>query len=102
MPSGSEGLLNHSHLLQDKAVTNIICNGEIIGCSYKGQRYYRGLLLRKFHHYQLELVACPHADDIRLHQQSRFDTLFIKKSIIAFSMQFLHVGDAVRIITGAV
>jgi hypothetical protein len=66
MPSGSEGLLNRSHLLQDEAVTNIIHNGEIIGCSYKGQWYYRGLLLRKIHCHQLELVACPHADDIRV------------------------------------
>ncbi|KAG2091351.1 uncharacterized protein F5147DRAFT_657956 [Suillus discolor] len=102
MLSGCEALLDRSHLLVDNEVTDIIRNGEIIGCSYKGQRYYRGLLLRKFHRYQLEVVACPHADDIRLHLQSGFDTPFIKKSIVAFSKQFLHVGDAVRIITGAV
>jgi hypothetical protein len=35
MPLGSEGLLDRSHLPQDKAVTNIICNGEIIGCSVR-------------------------------------------------------------------
>ncbi|KAG1717905.1 hypothetical protein EDB19DRAFT_1921686 [Suillus lakei] len=102
MPSGSEALLDRSRLPKDKTVTDIIRSGEIIGCSYKGQRYYRGLLLRKFHRYQLELVACPHADDVRLHLQSGFDTPFVKKSIVAFSMQFLRVGDAARIIAGAV
>jgi hypothetical protein len=102
MPSGSEALLDRSRLPKDKTVTDIIRSGEIIGCSYKGQRYYRGLLLRKFHRYQLELVACPHADDVRLHLQSGFDTPFVKKSIVAFSMQFLRVGDVARIIAGAV
>ncbi|KAG1872153.1 hypothetical protein F4604DRAFT_1925747 [Suillus subluteus] len=102
MPSGSEALLDRSRLPKDEAVTDIIRNGEIIGCSYKGQRYYRGLLLRKFHRYQLELVACPHADEIRLHQQSGFDAPFVKKSIVAFSIQFLRVGDAARIVTGSV
>ncbi|KAG1896777.1 uncharacterized protein F5891DRAFT_983199 [Suillus fuscotomentosus] len=101
-PDQSEALLDRSHLPKDEEVIDIIRDGEIIGCSYKKQRYYRGLLLRKFHRYQLELVACPHADDIRLHVQSGFDTPFIKKSIAAFSKQFLRVGDAARIITGAV
>ncbi|KAG2139300.1 hypothetical protein DEU56DRAFT_912143 [Suillus clintonianus] len=101
MPSRSEALLDRSRLPKDKTVTDIIRNGEIIGCSYKGHQYYRGLLLKKFHRYQLELVACPHADDVRLHLQSGFDTPFVKKSIVAFSMQFLRVGDAARIIAGA-
>ncbi|KAG1793341.1 uncharacterized protein HD556DRAFT_1443775 [Suillus plorans] len=101
-PSGCEALLDRSHLPKDKEVTDIIHNGKIIGCSYKGQRYYRGLLLKKFHRYQLEVVACPHADDIRLHLQSGFDTPFVNKSIVAFSKQFLRVGDVVRIITGVV
>jgi ribosomal protein L24 len=102
MPSGSEALFDRSRLPKDQTVTDIIRNGETIGCSYKGQRYYGGLLLKKFHRYQLELVACPHADAVRLHLQSGFDTPFVKKSIVAFSMQFLRVGDAARIITGAV
>ncbi|KAG2336942.1 hypothetical protein BDR05DRAFT_952975 [Suillus weaverae] len=100
MPSRSEALLDHSRLPKDKTVTDIIRNGKIIRCLYKGHQYYRGLLLKKFHCYQLELVACPHTD-VRLHLQSGFDTPFIKKSIVAFSMQFLHVGDAARIIAGA-
>jgi ribosomal protein L24 len=102
MPSGSEALLDRSRLPKDKEVTDIIRNGEVIGCSYKGQRYYGGLLLKKFHRHQLELVTCPHADNIRLHLQSGFDIFFVKKSIVAFSMQFLRAGDAVRIITGSV
>jgi len=102
MPSGSEALLDRSCLPKDKEVTDIICNDKIIGCSYKGQQYYRGLLLKKFHCYQLELVACPHANNIRLHLQSGFDTPFVKKSIVAFSKQFLRVGEVVRIVTGAV
>ncbi|KAG1891580.1 uncharacterized protein F5891DRAFT_986769 [Suillus fuscotomentosus] len=68
MPAGSEALIDHSRLPKDKEVTDIIRNGEIIGCAYKGQRYYRGLLLKKFHRYQLEL-----------------------KSIVAFSKHFLRV-----------
>jgi hypothetical protein len=102
MPSGSEALLDRLRLPKDKAATDIICNGEIIGCSHKGQRYYKGLLLKKLHRHQLELVAYPHADDIRLHLQSGFDTPFVKKSIVAFSMQFLRVGDMARITTGEV
>ncbi|KAG2737495.1 hypothetical protein P692DRAFT_201874824 [Suillus brevipes Sb2] len=102
MPSGSEALLDRLRLPKDKAATDIIRNGEIIGCSHKGQRYYKGLLLKKLHRHQLELVAYPHADDIRLHLQSGFDTPFVKKSIVAFSMQFLRVGDMARITTGEV
>ncbi|KAG1729540.1 hypothetical protein EDD22DRAFT_853119 [Suillus occidentalis] len=39
---------------------------------------------------------------IRGEEISRWDTSFVKKTIVAFSMQFLRAGNAVRVIQGAV
>jgi ribosomal protein L24 len=61
-----------------------------------------GLLVKQFHRDRLEIVASPHADDIKLHMQSGWDTPFIRKSLLAFSMHFLHTGDLVRIIAGEI
>lgn len=46
------------------------------------------------------MIAYPHADDIQLHMQSGFDTPFVKKTLAAFSTQFLRTGDSARIISG--
>ncbi|KAG1822069.1 uncharacterized protein BJ212DRAFT_1477898 [Suillus subaureus] len=50
----------------------------------------------------LELVASPHANDIQLHLQSRWDVPFFKKTLKTFSLQFLCVSDLARPITGEV
>jgi transcription antitermination factor NusG len=59
-----------------------------------------GLLLKTVHRDRLELVVCPHADDIRLHLQSGWGQPFLKKTVVMFSMQFLRTGDWVRIVRG--
>lgn len=65
MPGGSVALLDQSCLPNDdQAVRNIIRNGKVVGCSYKGELYYMGLLVKQFHHDRLEIIASPHADDI--------------------------------------
>ncbi|KAG2135055.1 hypothetical protein BD769DRAFT_1665010 [Suillus cothurnatus] len=102
MPRGSVTLLDSSHLPRDNTVTDIIYDEELVGCSYKGSKYHKGLLLKDCHRYLLEYVSSPHVDDIRLHLQSGWDTLFMKQMIVAFSMQFLHTGDVVRVIKGGV
>jgi transcription antitermination factor NusG len=40
-------------------------------------------------------------DNIRLHLESGWDKPFLKKTVVAFSMQFLRVGDWARANTGA-
>ncbi|KAG1717580.1 hypothetical protein EDD22DRAFT_964626 [Suillus occidentalis] len=102
MPQGSVALLDRSRLPNDSAVSEILRDGDVVGHSYKGQRYYGGLLLKNCHRHLVELVASPHADEIRLHVQSGWDKAFVKNTIAAFSMQFLHKGDAVRVIKGEV
>jgi hypothetical protein len=59
-----------------------------------------GLLLKTVHCDRLELVVCPHANDIWLHLQSGWGQPFLKKTVVMFSMQFLHTGDWVRIVRG--
>ncbi|KAG2341497.1 hypothetical protein BDR05DRAFT_1001606 [Suillus weaverae] len=59
-----------------------------------------GLLLKTVHRDHLELVFCPHADDIWLHLQSGWGQSFLKKTVDMFSMQFLHTGNWVRIVRG--
>ncbi|KAG1899231.1 uncharacterized protein F5891DRAFT_1190035 [Suillus fuscotomentosus] len=83
-------------------ISDIVRDGEVIGCSYKGEQYYMGLLLKNFHRHGLEIVTTPHPDYIWLHLQSRWDTRFIKTAELAFSMQFLHVGDEARVVTGEI
>ncbi|KAG1892882.1 uncharacterized protein F5891DRAFT_986331 [Suillus fuscotomentosus] len=100
MPRGSKALLDRSRLPNDNRVSDIIHDEKVVGWSYKGERYYMGLLLKIFYRSLLELVASPHADDIRLHFHSGWDTLFVKKSIASFSMQFLRVGNVVRVLRG--
>ncbi|KAG0697354.1 hypothetical protein DFH29DRAFT_878763 [Suillus ampliporus] len=100
MPKGSVVLLDRSRLPAGKAVSDIIRDGEVVGCSYKGEEYYRGLLLKSFHRDLLDPVSTPHPDEIRLHIHSGWDTPFIKTTERAFSMEFLRVGDAARVITG--
>jgi hypothetical protein len=102
MPKGCVALFDPSRLPKDTTVTNIIHDGEVVGCSFKGAKYYKGLLLKNCHRYLLEYVSSPHVDDIRLHRQSEWDTSFMQKTVAAFSMQFLRVGDAVRVVKGEV
>ncbi|KAG1844931.1 hypothetical protein DFJ58DRAFT_731007 [Suillus subalutaceus] len=100
MPRGSRSLLDRSRLLNGDAVSNINCGEEVIGWTYKGEKYYMGLLLKTVHRDRLELVICPHADDIWLHLQSGWGQPFLKKTVVMFSMQFLRTGDWVRIVRG--
>ncbi|KAG1809158.1 uncharacterized protein BJ212DRAFT_1302721 [Suillus subaureus] len=81
-------------------VSDILHDGEVIGCLYKGEQYYMGLLLKRFWQDGLEIVVTPHPDYIRLHLQSGWNTHFVKATELAFSMQFLCIGDEARVITG--
>ncbi|KAG2029836.1 hypothetical protein BDR03DRAFT_1017858 [Suillus americanus] len=100
MPRGSRSLLDRSRLLNGDAVSNISRGEEVIGCKYKGERYYLGLLLKNVHRDRLEPVVCPHVDDIQLHLQSGWNRSFLKTTVHAFAMQFLRVGDRARIVKG--
>ncbi|KAG1825225.1 hypothetical protein DFJ58DRAFT_738561 [Suillus subalutaceus] len=100
MSRGSRSLLDPSRLPNRDAVSNINHGDEVIGCKYKGERYYMGLLLHNFHHDHLERVVCPHINDIELHLRSGWDKSFLESTVVAFSMQFLHAGDWARIIKG--
>ncbi|KAG1823890.1 uncharacterized protein BJ212DRAFT_1296412 [Suillus subaureus] len=83
-------------------VSDILHDGEVIGCLYKGEQYYMGLLLKRFRQDGLEIVVTPHPNYIRLHLQSGWNTCFIKATELAFSMQFLCISDEARVITGEV
>ncbi|KAG2155024.1 uncharacterized protein EDB93DRAFT_1102015 [Suillus bovinus] len=100
MPQGTQALLDRSRFPTNKAVSDIIRNGEVVGWTYEGQSYYMGLLLKDFHHNNLKLLASPHIDDIRLHLQSGWDKPFLKKTVVLFLMQFLRMGDWARVIEG--
>ncbi|KAG1844870.1 hypothetical protein C8R48DRAFT_780091 [Suillus tomentosus] len=102
MPPRSVALLNRASLPNDKTVSDIVQDNKVVGCLYKGERYYMGLLLKNFRRDSLELVASPHANDIRLHLESGWDVPFFKKALAAFSVQFLRVGDSARSMTGEV
>lgn len=82
-------------------MSDIILDDEVVGWTFKGEAYYMGLLLKHFYRDQLELLASPHVDDIQLHLESGWDKPFLKKTVVAFSMQFLHMGDHARVIKGA-
>ncbi|KAG2048682.1 hypothetical protein BDR06DRAFT_1071144 [Suillus hirtellus] len=101
MPRGCRALVERSRLLKNNLVSDIILNDEVVGWTYKGESYYKGLLLKKFCCDHLELLASPHADAIQLHLESGWDTAFLKKTIIEFSMQFLCMGDWARVTNGA-
>jgi ribosomal protein L24 len=60
-----------------------------------------GLLLKNFPRDRLEFVDSPHIDDIHLHLESGWDKPFLKKTVVAFSAQFLRVGDSARIVQGS-
>lgn len=94
-------LLERSRLPNTKAVSDILCDGAVVGLTYKGESYYMGLLLKNFPRNCLELVASPHADDIHLHLESGWNKAFLKKTVVAFSAQFLRVGDCARVIQGS-
>ncbi|KAG2747121.1 hypothetical protein P692DRAFT_20739658 [Suillus brevipes Sb2] len=100
MPPRSRSLLDRSRLPNGNTVSNITNGEEVVGFKFKGETYYMGLLLHNFHRDRLERVVCPHADDIQLHLQSGWNQSFLKRTVVAFSMQFLHVGDWARIIKG--
>ncbi|KAG0701736.1 hypothetical protein DFH29DRAFT_999924 [Suillus ampliporus] len=102
MPRGSVALLDRSLLLNGKPVSNIIRDEEVVGFSYNGEQYFMGLLLKKFHCYLLDLIAFPPADDILLYQRSGWDKPLVKKTLVVFSMQFLRIGDAARMVHGEV
>ncbi|KIK31585.1 hypothetical protein CY34DRAFT_33094, partial [Suillus luteus UH-Slu-Lm8-n1] len=87
MPRGCRALVERSRLPKN-SVSDIILNDEVVGWTYKGASYYKGLLLKKFRREDLELLTSPHADAIQLHLESGWDTTFLKKTIVEFSMQF--------------
>ncbi|KAG1847298.1 hypothetical protein C8R48DRAFT_677640 [Suillus tomentosus] len=100
MPRGCRALVERSRLPKNDSVSDIIIGDEVVGWTFKGERYYMGLLLKHFHRDQLELLASPHVDDIQLHLESGWDKPFLKKTVMAFAMQFLRVGDHARVIKG--
>ncbi|KAG1787212.1 uncharacterized protein HD556DRAFT_1312927 [Suillus plorans] len=101
MPRGCRVLVERSRLPKNNLVSDIILHDEVVGWTYKGESYYKGLLLKKFLHDHLELLASPHADTIQLHLESGWDTAFLKKTVVEFSMQLLRIGDWARITNGA-
>ncbi|KAG1806366.1 uncharacterized protein HD556DRAFT_1436340 [Suillus plorans] len=101
MPSGSRALIQRSLLLNQKSVSDIIHDDEVVGWKYKGESYYMGLLLKNFHRDRLELVTSPHVNDIQLHLDSGWNQPFLNETVVAFSMQFLCVGDWARVIKGS-
>ncbi|KAG1749186.1 hypothetical protein EDD22DRAFT_958089 [Suillus occidentalis] len=101
MPRGCRALVERSRLPKNNSVTDIILNAEVVGWTFKGESYYMGLLLKHFRRDQLELLASPHVDDIQLHLESGWDKPFLQATVVSFSMQFLHVGDHARVITGS-
>ncbi|KAG0703962.1 hypothetical protein DFH29DRAFT_874067 [Suillus ampliporus] len=101
MPQRSRALLERSCLPNSKAVSDILRDGAVIGLTYKGESYYMGLLLKNFPRDRLELVTSPHIDDIHLYLESGWDKPFLKKTVLAFSAQFLRVGDCVRVVQGS-
>jgi hypothetical protein len=82
-------------------VDDLIHDDEVVGWKYKGESYYKGLLLKNFPHDRLELIASPHVDDIQMHLDSGWDKPFLKKTVVAFSKQFLRVGDCTRVVKGS-
>ncbi|KAG1900758.1 uncharacterized protein F5891DRAFT_979988 [Suillus fuscotomentosus] len=101
MPQGCRALVKQSCLPKNDSVPDIIIGDEVVGWTFKGERYYMGLLLKYFHCDQLELLTSPHVDNIQLHLESRWDKPFLKKTVMAFAMQFLHVEDHTRVIKGS-
>ncbi|KAG1742174.1 hypothetical protein EDB19DRAFT_1907640 [Suillus lakei] len=102
MPKGTVGLLDRSRLPSGDSGTDIILEGLVVGCSFKGKEYYGGLLKKTFCRCVVEQVLIPHPDNIRLHHQSGWNAAFVRKMEKAFSKQFLCKGDSVHIISGAV
>ncbi|KAG1884841.1 uncharacterized protein F5891DRAFT_989939 [Suillus fuscotomentosus] len=100
MAKGSVALFDKSRIPADGSMTDIIRSGIVVGWSFKGEKYYGGLLQKKFLRYNIEQVCTPHPDDIRLHRQSGFDLPFVKKTEISFSLQMLRSGDCARFIRG--
>ena len=100
MSQDSVALLDRSRLPHDGSVSDILREEQVVGCSYRGEQYYKGLLLKYFRYDCLELVDRPHVDDIRLHLQSGWDFPFLEKTKVTFSLQFLRAGDTVRVIRG--
>ncbi|KAG2746206.1 hypothetical protein P692DRAFT_20738644, partial [Suillus brevipes Sb2] len=99
--SRRSALLEQARLPNTKAVSDILCDGTVVGLKYKGESYYMGLLLKNFPRDRLEFVDSPHIDDIHLHLESGWDKPFLKKTVVAFSAQFLRVGDSARIVQGS-
>ncbi|KAG2337752.1 hypothetical protein BDR05DRAFT_969863 [Suillus weaverae] len=100
MAKGSVALFDKSRIPTDGSTTDIIRSGIVVGWSFKGEKYYSGLLQKNFHRYQLERVCIPHPDDIRLHRESGYDVPFVKKAEILFSLQMLRSGDYARMTRG--
>lgn len=101
MPRRSRALVKRSCLPENKTVTNIIHDDQVVGWKFKGESYYMGLFLKNFYRDRLELVTSPHISNISLHLESGWNKVFMKESIIAFSMQFLRVGDSARVVRGS-
>ncbi|KAG2086098.1 hypothetical protein BD769DRAFT_1397002 [Suillus cothurnatus] len=91
MPQGTRSLVERSRLPNSKAGQD----------GPTKESYYKGLVVKIFARDQVELVAVPHVNDIQLHLESGWDTPFLKATVVAFSMQFLRVGDSARVVKGS-
>ncbi|KAG2113777.1 uncharacterized protein F5147DRAFT_650196 [Suillus discolor] len=89
MPQGSQALIERSRLPNNTTVSDIIWDDKVVGWKYKGESYY------------MEHIASSHADDIRLHLDSRWNKPFIQATLAAFSLQFLRIGDWARVVKGS-
>ncbi|KAG1859504.1 hypothetical protein C8R48DRAFT_774843 [Suillus tomentosus] len=103
MSRGTRALVERFCLPNSKGAqtSDIILNGEVVGWSYNGESYYKGLVVKIFHCDHVELLASPHVNNIQLHLESRWDIPLLKATVVAFSMQFLRMGDLVRVIKGS-
>ncbi|KAG1885840.1 uncharacterized protein F5891DRAFT_1201663 [Suillus fuscotomentosus] len=101
MPRGSRALVERSRLPKNKTVDDLLHDDQVVGWKYKGECYYKGLLLKTFPRDRLEIVASPHVDDIRMHLDSEWNKPFLKKTLVAFSKQFLRAGDCARVVEGS-
>ncbi|KAG1907980.1 uncharacterized protein F5891DRAFT_974570 [Suillus fuscotomentosus] len=101
MPRGSRALVEHSRLPKNKTMDDLLHDDQVVGWKYKGECYYKGLLLKTFPRNRLEIIASPHIDDIRIHLDSEWNKPFLKKTLVAFWKQFLRAGDCARVIEGS-
>ncbi|KAG1843449.1 hypothetical protein DFJ58DRAFT_731565 [Suillus subalutaceus] len=56
---------------------------------------------REAHAFHYPVVFAPQGDDIQLHLDAGWNMPFLQTTLVAFSMQFLHVGDLARVVKGS-